>query len=93
MKYKFPALLYEDKDNPGYTVITFPDLLGIGSECEKGKEKETAEEVLSLALTNSYRRSIEPTNTEILKNIHKDCEVILVEVDKSEPHTHLFICE
>ena len=37
MKYCFPALLEEDEREPGFTIISFPDLIGIGSECEKGK--------------------------------------------------------
>ena len=67
MKFVFPALLKEDKDEPGFTVISFPDLFGIGSECEFGKEEETAKEVLELALLSHRYRNTEPTDIKYLK--------------------------
>lgn len=84
MKYTFPALLKVDKDDPNFTIISFPDLLGIGSECEKGKEMETAKEVLELALTAPHYRLCEPTDIEALKQKFPDCKVVLVEVDVEE---------
>ena len=80
MKYRFPALCEDDKNEPGFVIITFPDLLGIGSECEKGKELETAKEILSLALSTKHRRLVEPTNVDILKEKFPECKVIMVEV-------------
>ena len=84
MKYCFHALLEEDEREPGFTIISFPDLIGIGSECEKGKEMETTREILGLALITEYRRLIHPTDVEILKKYYPDCEVILVEVNVDE---------
>lgn len=84
MKYCFPALLKEDEYELGFTVITFPDLFGIGSECEKGKEVETAHNLLEHVLKDSYYRGFEPTDVEVLKKKFPDYEVILVEVDVDE---------
>ena len=81
MKYVFPALLEEDKNEPGFTVISFPDLLGIGSECEFGKEEETAKEVLELALSSRLYRNTEPTDIKYLKARFPDYRIILVEAD------------
>jgi len=84
MKYTFPALIEEDKNDPGFYIITFPDLIGIGSECEAGEEMEVAKEILSLALSSKHRRLVEPTDVEVLKKHYPNCEVILVEVDIEE---------
>ena len=81
MKYRFPALIKEDEDEPGFVVINFPDLLGIGSECEEGEEEETAKEILELALTTPHRRNIEPTDVEVLKKKFPDRMVMVVEVE------------
>ena len=82
MKYTFPVFFNEDKDNPGYTVISFPDLLGIGSECLKGEEIEVAKEVLSLVLTSSkYRQNITPTDINRLKERYPNQEMVLISVD------------
>ena len=81
MKYTFPALIKEDLDNPGYMVISFPDLIGIGSECRMGKEEETAKEVLELALSAPHLRLVEPTDINYLKQRYPDYKVILVTVD------------
>ena len=82
MIYRFPALLYEDKDEPGFTVISFPDLLGVGSECEFGKEEETAKEVLHLVLSSApHYRLMNPTDVKYLKQYYPDCRVIIVEVE------------
>ena len=82
MKYTFPVFFKEDKDDPGYIIISFPDLLGIGSECLKGEEIKTAKEVLELALSSSsYRRSIEPTAINKLKEVYPDQEMTLITVD------------
>ena len=81
MKYRFPALIKEDKDEPGFVIISFPDLLGIGSECEIGEEEETAKEILELALETPHRRSIEPTDVEVLRRKFPDRKVIVVEVE------------
>ena len=81
MKYRFPALLKADKYDPIFTVITFPDLFGIGGECERGKEEATAKEILGLVLKDSYYRGFEPTNIDYLKKRFPDYRVIMVEVD------------
>lgn len=82
MIYRFPALLYEDKDNPGYIVITFPDLLGVGSECAIGEEMETAKEVLSLALNSApHYRLTNPTDIKHLKERYPNDQIIIVEVE------------
>ena len=83
MKYSFPAILKADLAEPGFTIITFPDLLGIGSECEVGHELETAEEILKLALSIPDRRKVEPTDIEVLKKKFPDSKVILVTVNIS----------
>ncbi len=82
MIYRFPALLYEDKDDPGFTIISFPDLLGIGSECEFGQEEETAKEILHLALSSApHYRLMRPTDIKHLKERYPNDRIIIVEVE------------
>ena len=82
MIYRFPALLYEDNDNPGYIVISFPDLLGVGSECAIGEEMETAKEVLTLALSSvPHYRLMNPTDIKHLKERYPNDQIIIVEVE------------
>ena len=82
MEHTYPALLFEDIDNPGFIVITFPDLIGVGSECLKGEEMETAKEVLELVLSsNTPYKDIPPSKIERLKEKYPDQEVILVTVN------------
>ena len=81
MKFTYPALLREDKESPGFTIISFPDMIGIGSECENGKEEETAKEVLELVMSAPHYRLTEPTDINILKEKFPNDRVILVEVE------------
>lgn len=82
MKYSFPAIFYEDENEPGFIVISFPDLIGVGSECEKGKEIETAKEVLELVLSSSpFRRLTNPTDIKYIKKYNPKCRVELIEVE------------
>ena len=84
MKYTFPALIEEDENDPGFYIINFPDLIGIGSECGPGEEMDVAKEILSLALSIKHYRLMEPTDPEVLKKHYPNCEVMLVEVDIDE---------
>ena len=81
MKYTFPALFKEDPNDPGYIIISFPDLIGIGSEAKEGEEMIYAQEILELALSIPHRRLVNPTAVAILKERYPDYEVRLVTVD------------
>ena len=85
MIYRFPALLNDDENEPGFVVISFPDLLGIGSECAYGEEEETAKEVLTLALVSMpHYRLMNPTDIKFLKERYPNSRVIIVEVEISD---------
>lgn len=81
MKYTYPALFIEDPNDPGYIIISFPDLIGIGSEAKEGEEMIYAQEILELALSIPHRRLVNPTEVAILKERYPDYEVRLVTVD------------
>lgn len=82
MKYSFPAIFEEDKEDPKLINVTFPDIMGAVTFGE-GEDDAMfmAKDLLLLMLEEDYVKNIKPKTLQETKNNFPDKKVLLVEVE------------
>ena len=82
MIYKFPAIFEQDKEEPKYINVTFPDLLGVVTFGEGLQNAiEMAKDVLLTMLEYDYIRNTPAKSLEQTQNNFPDKQVLMVEVE------------
>ena len=85
MIYEYPAIFSEDKEDPGWINVRFPDILA-GVTCGRDMDNAIymAKDLLELMLTGSPKQCYGPSKIEDLQKEYPGATILMVQVEIDE---------